>query len=94
MPGNFQRFGYRLWTFDFLPQFARQAGSIVRRDVSPGFVAVELLAWLNGHKIIRLGYTTLQELISKTLSAERPRLGGLLAEILYEEAQHFRYLVS
>jgi TnpA family transposase len=77
-------FGYRLWTSDFLPQLARQAESIVRRDVSPGFVAVELLAWLNDHKIIRPGYTTLQELISETLSSERRRLGGLLAEILDE----------
>ncbi len=75
-------FDYRLWTSDFPPQLARQAESIVRRDVSPGFVAVELLAWLNDHKIIRPGYTTLQELISETLSSERRRLGGLLAEIL------------
>jgi TnpA family transposase len=77
-------FGYRLWTSDFLPQLSRQAESIVRRDVSPGFVAVELLVWLNDHKIIRPGYTTLQELISETLSSERRRLGGLLAEILDE----------
>jgi hypothetical protein len=61
---------------------ASQPESIVRRDVSPGFVSVELLAWLNDHKIIRPGYTTLQELISETLSSERRRLGGLLAEIL------------
>ena len=77
-------FGYRLWTSDFLPQLSRQAESIVRRDVSPGFVAVELLVWINDHKIIRPGYTTLQELISETLSSERRRLGGLLAEILDE----------
>jgi hypothetical protein len=71
-----------MWTSDFLPQLSRQAESIVRRDVSPGFVAVELLIWLNDHKIIRPGYTTLQELISETLSAERRRVGDLLAEIL------------
>ena len=75
-------FGYRLWTSDFLPQLARQAESIGRRDVSPGFVVAELLAWLNDHKIIRPGHTTLQALISETLSAERRRLGCLLAEIL------------
>ncbi len=80
-------FGYRPWTSDFLPELAHQVESIVRRDVSPGFIAAELLLWLNEHKIIRPGYTTLQELISETLSAERRRLADLLAEILDDEAK-------
>ena len=36
-------FGYRLWIGDFLPQLAQQATQIVRRDVTPGFVAAELM---------------------------------------------------
>jgi hypothetical protein len=80
-------FGYRLCTSDFLPQLAHQAEYIVRRDVSPGFVATELVVWLNEHKIIRPGYTTLQELISETLSAERRRLSGVLEEILEDTAK-------
>jgi TnpA family transposase len=75
-------FGYQLWAADFLPQLGQQATQTVRRDVTPGFVAAELIVWLNKHKIIRPGYTTLQELISETLSTERRRLGGLLAEVL------------
>jgi len=82
-----EQFGYRPWAADFLPQLAQQAGQIVRRDVTPGFVAAELIVWLNEHKIIRPGYTTLQELISEALSAERRRLGGLLAEVLDESAK-------
>lgn len=42
----------------------------------PGFVAAELIVWLNEHKIIRPDYTTLQKLVSEALSAERRRLGG------------------
>jgi TnpA family transposase len=80
-------FGYRLRTGDFLPQLGQQAMQIVRRDVTPGFVAAELIVWLNEHKIIRPGYTTLQELVSETLSAERRRLGGLLAEVLDDAAK-------
>ena len=80
-------FGYRLWTADFLPQLGQQATQTVRRDVTPGFVAAELIVWLNEHKIIRPGYTTLQELISETLSTERQRLGGLLAEVLDDPAK-------
>lgn len=80
-------FGYRPWAADFLPQLAQQAAQTVRRDVMPGFIAAELIVWLNEHKIIRPGYTTLQELVSETLSAERRRLGGLLAEVLDESAK-------
>ena len=80
-------FGYQLWVADFLPQLGQQATQTVRRDVTPGFVAAELIVWLNKHKIIRPGYTSLQELISETLSAERRRLGGLLAEVLDDAAK-------
>jgi TnpA family transposase len=80
-------FGYRLWKADFLPQLGKQATQTVRRDVTPGFVAAELIVWLGEHKIIRPGYTTLQELISKTLSTERQRLSGLLAEALEDETK-------
>jgi len=80
-------FGYRLWSADFLTQLAQQAAQIVRRDVTPGFIVAELIAWLNERKIVRPGYTTLQTLISEALSAERGRLGGLLAEMLDESAR-------
>lgn len=79
-------FGYQLWTANFLSQLEQQATQAVRRDVTAGFVAAELIVWLNEHKIIRPGYTTLQTLISETLSAERRRLGGLLAEAMDDEA--------
>ena len=81
-----QRFGYRLWSADFLPQLVQQAAQIVRRDVTPGFIVAELIAYLNEHKIVRPGYTTLQDLISEALSAERLRLGGLLEEVLDDAA--------
>jgi hypothetical protein len=75
-------FGYRLWSADFLPPLTQQAAQIVRRDVTPGFIVAELIAYLNEHNIVRPGYTTLQTLISEALSAERRRLGNLLAEVL------------
>ena len=37
-----ERFGYRLWSADFLPQLVQQAAQIVRRDVTPGFIVAEL----------------------------------------------------
>jgi hypothetical protein len=81
-----ERFGYRLWSADFLPLLVQQAAQIVRRDVTPGFIVAELIACLNEHKIVRPGYTTFQDLISEALSAERLRLGGLLEEVLDDAA--------
>ncbi|MGH1506556.1 Tn3 family transposase [Ralstonia solanacearum] len=80
-------YGYRPWVAAFLPQLAQQAEQIVRRDVTPGFVAAELIVWLNEHKMIRPGYTTLQELVSEALSAERRRLGDLLTGVLDESTR-------
>jgi TnpA family transposase len=80
-------FGYRLWSGDFLTQLTQQAAQIVRRDITPGFIVAELIAWLNERKIVRPGHTTLQTLISEALSAERGRLGGLLAGMLDESAR-------
>ena len=53
-------FGYRLWSADFLPPLLQQAAQIVRRDVTPGFIVAELIAYLNAHKIVRPGFTTYQ----------------------------------
>ncbi len=80
-------FGYQPWTSRVVPQLAQQVAQIVLRDVTPSFVAAELIVWINEHKIIRPGYTTLQELISDALSTERLRLGGLLAEVLDESTK-------
>src|SRR6516162_10078815 len=80
-------FCYRVWSTELLPQLARQATHIVRRDVTPGFVATELIVWLNEHKIVRPGYSTLQDLISETLSNERRRLSELLEEVLDDGAR-------
>ena len=52
-------FAYHLWTADFLQQLKQQADQIVRRDVTPRFIVTELIAYLNEHKIVRPGYTTL-----------------------------------
>jgi len=81
-------FNYQLWSADFLQQLKQQADQIVRRDVTPGFIVAELISYLNEHKIVRPGYTTLQTLISEALSAERRRLGSLLAEVLDEAAKN------
>lgn len=81
-------FGYRLWLAEFLPQLAQLAAQVAHRDVAPGFIVAELNAYLNEQKIVRPGYTTLQTLISETLSAERRRIGGLIVAMLEEPAKN------
>ena len=80
-------FGYRRWSAEFLPLLARQAAQAARRDIAPGFIVAELIAFLSGQKIVRPGLTTLQTLISETLSAERKRIGRLLDERLDDTAK-------
>ena len=75
-------FAYRLWSAELLAPLAQQLVQTVRRDATPGFLVTELIASLNAQHIVRPGYTTLQKLISEALSAERRRLGDLLAGML------------
>jgi TnpA family transposase len=75
-------FNYRLWSSEIVPNLAKRAAQIVRRDVTMGFIVAELIAYLNEHKIIRPGYTTLQTIISEALSSERERLGSILTDAL------------
>jgi TnpA family transposase len=76
--------GYQSWSSASLPWLASLAAQLVRRDVTPSFVAMELVAALGERKIIRPGYTSLQEIVSGALTAERRRLGGLLDGLLDE----------
>lgn len=79
-----QLFGYRLWSSEFLPHLMQQAEQIARRDIAPGFIVAELVAYLNEYKVERPGYSTLQRLIGEALSTERRRLAELLATALDE----------
>jgi hypothetical protein len=64
-----ERFGYQLWSADFLAQLVQQAAQIVRRDVTPGFIVAELISTSTRSS----GQATppCRDLISEALSAER-----------------------
>lgn len=80
-----EHFGYQSWSTKFEPLLTEQAEQILRRDVSPQFIVIELLAFLQKKKIFRPGYTTLQVIVSKVINAERTRLGHILQENLTAE---------
>ncbi len=80
-------FGYRQWIGEFLPQLVVQAEHLVRRDITPGFIATELICWLNDNKIVRPGYSTFQKIISKVLVSERQRLADILSNTLKTETR-------
>lgn len=73
---------YPPWSSALSSPLEQQAARIVHCEVTLGFVATELIIWLNEHKIIRPSYTTLQELVSQALSSEKHRLGYILMERL------------
>jgi len=74
--------GFRLWTDEDLPGLLNKATLLARTDVSPTFLLAELMVFLVGQRIVRPGYTTLQDLIANTLTAERERLEQLVESAL------------
>jgi TnpA family transposase len=88
-------FGYKLWSHEFLPELHNRAKYSVQRDVSPNFIAHELLAFLQNEKIVRPKYSTLQKVISKILTDERSRLKVCLQQHLTkEQKQYFDHLLK
>ena len=77
-------FGYKLWSQEFLDKINDRAKLIVRLDVTPNFVAHELLTFLQNEKIVRPGYTTLQTIVSQALTQERHRLKACFQNHLTE----------
>jgi TnpA family transposase len=71
-------FGFRLWSEDDRPVLIEAATDLARRDVTPSFIGLELLAVLKDRRIVRPGYTTLQSVIGGALAAERQRLEHLV----------------
>jgi hypothetical protein len=80
-------FGYKIWSTQFLEVLTNQAYQCVKIEISPNFIAKELLGFLQNKKIIRPGYTTLQKIISYVLSEERQRLKLCLQTHLTESDQ-------
>lgn len=78
-------FGYKLWSHEFMPRLYDRAKHSVQRDISPNFIANELLTFLQDEKIVRPHYSTLQKVISKILTQERRRLKLCLKHRLTEE---------
>ena len=75
-------FGFGLWSEGDRPALVEAATELARRDVTPSFLGLELLAVLRDRKIVRPGYTTLQSVISTSLTAERKRLDHLVEAAL------------
>ena len=69
-----QLFGYQPWSNTFLEILTQQARHTVKLDVTPNFIALELLNFLKNKKIIRPGYSTLQKIVTNVLNEERQRL--------------------
>ena len=80
-----QLFGYRAWADKFTEEIYKRGKLSVKRDITPNFIARELLVFLRKQKIIRPGYTALQTIISRILADERKRLKLCLQDHLTKE---------
>ena len=80
-------FGYRMCSDDDLPGLRAKATLLARTDVTSTFLLGELMVFLIGQRIVRPGYTTLQDLITNALSVERDRLEKLVEKDLTATAR-------
>ena len=76
------QFGYESWSQHSETETHNQVLQIIRRDINPQFIVMELLGFLRTKKIIRPGYTKLQDIISNVLSTERQRLSTFFCNTL------------
>jgi len=67
-------FCFRLWSEDDHAGLLAKMTQLTRTDISSTFLLAELMAFLVGHRIVRPGYSTLQDLIASAITAERERL--------------------
>lgn len=80
-----KHFGYQLWSKEFEPILFHKIEQVLRKDISPQFIIMELLAFLREKKIMRPGYSTLQKIISRALLDERVRLTALIQTSLSDQ---------
>lgn len=78
-------FDYNLWSKKHECLLYEQACQILRRDINPQFIVIELLSVLRENKIMRPRYTTLQTIVSQVLNTERKRLATIIQESLTEQ---------
>ena len=71
-------YGFRLWFDEDLPDLFNKAKLLARIEVTLAFLLAELMVFLIEHRIVWTGNTTLQDLITNALTAERERLEQLV----------------
>ena len=76
----FSFFGYTYWAKIKEQNLFEHAEKIIRRDMNPQFIAMEILDYLQAQKIIRPGYTTLQSIVSTIINTERNRLAEIIKD--------------
>lgn len=77
-------FEYQRWSIDKTELLEKQISKTLRHDVNPEFIVMELISFLREKRVIRSGYTTLQTIISETLSKNRTRISGVIDKYLSE----------
>jgi len=78
-------YGYRLWSKEYTELVYSHVIKASKKDMSISFILAELIQFINKEKIVRPGYTTLQDIISKAINTERERLGNIIFSALNKQ---------
>lgn len=77
-------YGYELWSNKFIDKLYKHVSKTAKRHINTSYILVELLQFIRNEKIIRPGYTVLQDIISKVINDESERLGDIILDSLDE----------
>lgn len=80
-------YDYRLWSKEYTELLSDHISKVAKRDINMAFILTELLQFIRNRRIVRPGYTTLQDIISKAINTERERLSNIISNALNAESK-------
>ncbi len=80
-------FDYKIPTTIVKHQIQESISEIVSIDNDPVFIFKEIVCYLQKNRIVLPGYTILQEMIGKAITAEEKRLASLLNKFIKKDIQ-------
>lgn len=88
-------YGFKSWQSSFSDVLLEKACELIKLNINPQFIALELLNYLKQQRIMRPQYTTLQSIVITTINSEKSRINKLLNEqISSEECKLILTLIS
>lgn len=90
-----KHYNYNDWSKKFYRIAIAQVQNIIKLDIAPNFIGRELIKFFQKIKVIKPGYSVLQNIVSEGLAIERNRINAIISkEINTDEKNSIASLIS